>query len=90
MPKPDEAGQWVRHGVDAPRAESHPIIAESRWPMATAVAVAVVLQFYKPASLVLNPRWVWPLTWSVLLFTLILAVCLVIIKGRRQAERARG
>lgn len=72
MPKPDEAGQWARHGVDAAHAESHPIIAESRWPMATAVAVAVVLQFFKPAWLLLSPRWVWPVAWSVLLVTLIL------------------
>jgi hypothetical protein len=48
MMKEDKMVGDIRRGIDAAPAESPPVIAESRWPMATAVAVAVVLQFFKP------------------------------------------
>ena len=73
MTKEDETAECPRRGIDAASAEAPPIIAESRWPMATAVAVAVALQFFKPEWLFLGFRWVLPTVWSGLLVALILA-----------------
>jgi hypothetical protein len=52
--KEDETVKCARSGIDSAPTEAPPIIAESRWPMATAVAVAVALQFFKPEWLFLG------------------------------------
>jgi uncharacterized membrane protein len=73
MMKEDETTEDPRRGIDSAPAEAPPIIAESRWPMATAVAVAVALQFCKPAWLLVGFQWVLPIVWSGLLVAVILA-----------------
>ena len=57
----------------AASADAQLIIAESRWPMATAVTLAVVLQICKPDWMLLGPKWIAPTVWSVLLIALILS-----------------
>jgi hypothetical protein len=73
MTEPDGAGESARSRADAAPAGAHLSVAESRWPMATAVAVAAGIGCLKPSSLSLAPTWVFPVAWSVVLVILILA-----------------
>jgi hypothetical protein len=59
--------------LPVPPAVAIPVNAEARWPMATAVAVAIALQLFKPGWLLLSPRWMSPIIWSLPLCSLILA-----------------
>jgi hypothetical protein len=64
-----ESGQVAR--VEPP-AEDHTLVGESRWPMAIAVAVLVVIQLLLPHSLVDRPRWPVPVIEGVLLVIVII------------------
>ena len=58
---------------DAPPAKaSSRVVGESRWPMATAVVVLVLLTVLLPRSLVERPRWPVPLIEGLLLLAVII------------------
>jgi len=69
----EENGGSARRGADAAPVVAGPVNAEARWPMAMAVIVAVGLQLCKPEWLLISPRWISPIVWSMLLCSLILA-----------------
>lgn len=46
--------------TDQPPAWKRPHQGEHRWPVALAIAVAVVLQFLTPQELAFHPKWVLP------------------------------
>jgi len=48
------------------------VVGESRWPMATAVVVLVVLTVLLPHSLIVHPRWPVPLIEGLLLLAVII------------------
>lgn len=58
---------------DAPPAEAtRRVVGESRWPMATAVVVLVLLTVLLPRSLIVRPRWPVPLAEGLLLLAVII------------------
>ncbi|MFE2523221.1 hypothetical protein ACFXEL_03215 [Streptomyces sp. NPDC059382] len=63
----------TREGARGPYAEQHTHVAvgESRWPMAGAVAAAIVLTVLLPDDLRLAPGWVLPVVEGLLLVALI-------------------
>jgi uncharacterized membrane protein len=58
--------------AEAPEADGEDIVVgEARWPMAGAVAAAIVLTILMPASVRLGPAWLLPLIEGVLLVAVI-------------------
>jgi len=69
----DRAQDALDDMTAAPAAASQPrVVGESRWPMATAVVVLVLLTVLLPRSLVERPRWPVPLIEGLLLLAVII------------------
>jgi uncharacterized membrane protein len=60
---------------------------ESRWPSATAIAVAIVLQATLPNKLVAGPRYVLPVLEALLLIVLIIVNPSMISRGERDTRK---
>ncbi|MEU9700373.1 hypothetical protein [Streptomyces sp. NPDC047981] len=58
-------------GAAGPAARRDEVVGESRWPMATAVVLAMVLTLLLPDDLRLAPKWVLPSVEGLLLLALI-------------------
>jgi uncharacterized membrane protein len=58
---------------DQPPAWRRPHQAEHRWPVAVAIAFAIVLQFVTPQELAFDPRWLLPAVEAAILLSLMIA-----------------
>jgi hypothetical protein len=65
-----EVGDMIPEAT-APDSE-HPVVGESRWPMAVAVLTVIVLTLLLPHSLVTRPRWGVPIVETLLLIAVII------------------
>ncbi|MFF9012462.1 hypothetical protein ACF09C_05750 [Streptomyces sp. NPDC014870] len=65
------SGEHAPGAAGPPAQQRDRVVGESRWPMATAVVLAMVLTLLLPDDLRLAPKWVLPSVEGLLLLTLI-------------------